>query len=88
LLRWRGYLSQWNLLDYPAIILPTGIHVGFGDSVDTSYQPVNELDKENHEMYSPEVFEGMPVCFQLVGRSIFEEKLLDVARAVVQAIQA
>ncbi|KPI38100.1 putative amidase [Cyphellophora attinorum] len=84
-LPWWGYLSQWNLLDYPAIILPVG-KVEPSDVPDTSYQPANDLDRENHELYDPELFAGAPLSLQLVGRSMFEEQLLATAMAVDQAI--
>jgi amidase len=85
--RWWGYLAQWNLLDYPAIILPVG-HVEPSDLPDTSYRPVNGLDRETHELYDPELFAGAPVSLQLVGRNMFEERLLATAIAVDQAIKS
>lgn len=46
--RYWGYTSQWNLLDYPAAVFPTGLKCGAEDVVDGGYEPVNELDGENH----------------------------------------
>ncbi|PHH91282.1 hypothetical protein CDD83_1092 [Cordyceps sp. RAO-2017] len=46
---WWGYGSQWNLLDYPAGVMPAG-KVLESDAYPEGYQPANELDKENMEL--------------------------------------
>lgn len=46
---WWGYGSQWNLLDYPAGVLPAG-QVLEGDAYPDGYQSANELDRENMEL--------------------------------------
>lgn len=38
-------------------------------------------------MYDPQKYADAPVCVQVVGRNLQEEKLLAVARAVDQAIK-
>ncbi|KIW80464.1 hypothetical protein Z517_07080 [Fonsecaea pedrosoi CBS 271.37] len=86
-LPWWGYLAQWNLLDYPSVILPVS-HVQLSDVKDTTYQPVNELDQETYDLYDPALFDGAPISLQLVGRSLCEEELLAVAMAVDRAIKA
>lgn len=43
---WWGYGSQWNLLNYPAGVLPAG-KVLKTDAYPEGYEPVNELDREN-----------------------------------------
>lgn len=85
--RWWGYLSQWNLLDYPTFILPI-THVQASDVKDKSYTPTNALDQDTYDMYDPHLFEGAPVSLQLIGRSMHEEQLLAVATAVDQAVKA
>jgi amidase len=52
------------------------------DAPDLMYQPVSEVDKENFDMYDPELFHGMPVALQLVGRNLAEESLLAIAEVV------
>ena len=44
------YLSQWNLLDYPALIFPVSKVDPRVDVVDQQYKPLNEKDKFNHEL--------------------------------------
>lgn len=74
---------MWNLLNYPAITLPTGKVDKNIDKADPSYQPVNDTwDKENHEIYDPELFHGAPISVQLIGRYLEEEKLFAIAETV------
>jgi amidase len=47
---WWGYQSQWNLLDYPGVILPVGFVDKHRDLRCPSYTAANETDKENHEL--------------------------------------
>jgi amidase len=58
------------------------------DVKDHSYKPINELDQETYDIYDPTLFEGAPVCVQLIGRSMLEEQLLAVAMAVDMAVKA
>jgi len=39
-------------------------------------------------MYNPELFQGMPVALQLVGRALAEEKLLAVAEVVRDVVES
>ncbi|EXJ82756.1 hypothetical protein A1O3_06571 [Capronia epimyces CBS 606.96] len=81
-LPWWGYFSVWNLLNYPAMILPAGTVNKEIDVADQGYVPVTDWDKANHEVYDPELFDGAPISLQLVGRYLEEEKLFAVANAV------
>ncbi|KEF57419.1 uncharacterized protein A1O9_05336 [Exophiala aquamarina CBS 119918] len=58
------------------------------DVLDTLYEPINGLDRENHDMYEPSVFEDAPVGVQLVGRSMQEEQLLAVVMAFDKVVKA
>lgn len=48
--RYWGYTAQWNLLDYPCLIFPTGLHAGPEDVAEEGYTPRNEQDKYNYEL--------------------------------------
>ena len=48
--RYWGYTTQWNLLDYPALIFPTGLQCGSEDQAEADYKPRNEKDKYNYEL--------------------------------------
>ena len=45
--KWWGYTSQWNVLDYPAIIFPVTKCDASVDVVDKQYQPRNTKDEAN-----------------------------------------
>ncbi|KAI1172675.1 amidase signature domain-containing protein [Nemania sp. FL0916] len=75
--RYWGYTSQWNLLNYPAIVFPTGTKVGSSDTSQVAheypedYKPVSEADKYNYDLWKEHGAEGYanaPVSLQLVGR--------------------
>jgi Asp-tRNA(Asn)/Glu-tRNA(Gln) amidotransferase A subunit family amidase len=48
--RYWGYTAQWNLLDYPAIVFPTGLQCGTEDAREEGYEPRNEDDRFNYEL--------------------------------------
>jgi amidase len=69
--KWWGYTSQWNLLDYPAVVFPV-------DRVDAAKYPSTEThtarnDKDQYnwdlwEQYGAAGYQDAPVSLQLVGR--------------------
>jgi amidase len=45
--RYWGYTSQWNLLDYPALVFPVSkVDAGI-DAVEKGYKPMNDVDRDN-----------------------------------------
>jgi amidase len=46
--RYWAYTTQWNLLDYPAVVAPVR-KVGDGDEA-VEYEPRNEKDRYNHKL--------------------------------------
>lgn len=78
-------MSVQNLLDYPSVTLPITRVDAAIDLADNEYHPVSGDDKINNDMYDEELFDGMPVCLQLVGKPLTEEHLLEVATAVDEA---
>ncbi|KAM0545381.1 hypothetical protein ACHAPJ_011365 [Fusarium lateritium] len=76
---WWGYFSVWNLLNYPAVVLPVGHVNKETDQMDEDYHPINPIDEKNFHMYDSELFDGVPISLQLVGRPLEEEKLLAIA---------
>lgn len=74
--RYWGYTSQWNLLDYPAIIFPTHDAVGAPDrevpyAYPDGYQPLSDSDKYSYDLwqkYGAEGYKDAPVSLQLVAR--------------------
>ncbi|KAL4878803.1 amidase [Aspergillus karnatakaensis] len=84
-----GYTSVWNVLDHPALVIPTGLKVDQSrDVVDTLYVPRNEVDAKEHGKYAPEKFKNAPICVQLSGKRFGDEELLARARVVERIIQS
>ncbi|KAF2088103.1 acetamidase [Saccharata proteae CBS 121410] len=86
--RWVGYTKVWNFLDYSAVVIPAGVvDKGMDPGVDRTYQPRNELDRWNWDLYDPESMDGMPVGVQIVGRRLEEEKVLGAAKVIERILQ-
>ncbi|OAA60333.1 Amidase [Niveomyces insectorum RCEF 264] len=81
-LTWWGYASQWNLLDFPGVIVPVGFSDKNRDQKDSNYKPINDLDKENYDLYDAELWHNAPISVQLVGKPFEDERLLAVSAIV------
>lgn len=69
--KWWGYTSQWNLLDYPAIVFPVDQVDTAKDSARGKYTPRNDKDKFNWDLwekFGAEGYKNAPISLQLVGR--------------------
>ena len=75
--KYWAYTSQWNILDYPALVFPVTKVDTAVDSVDEAYKPMNEKDEYNYQLWQsgPEKYQGAPVSLQLVGRRYEDEKV-------------
>ncbi|KIX01047.1 uncharacterized protein Z518_10113 [Rhinocladiella mackenziei CBS 650.93] len=87
-LPWWGYFCVWNLLNYPTTIIPVTSVDKSIDVKDLNYKPVNSFDSANYDIYDPELFDGAPVCLQLIGRPLAEEKLIAVTRVVDEVVNS
>lgn len=77
--RYWGYTSQWNILDYPALVFPVTKVDPAVDRIDERYKPRNERDEYNHQLWQsgPGKYIGAPVSLQLVGRRYEDEKVVE-----------
>lgn len=82
-----GYTNLWNMLDFPNVVFPTGLHVDPNlDAKDESYKPRNDVEEYEYGLYTgPEDFKGAPVALQLTGRRYTDETVVKAAK-VLQAI--
>ncbi|TVY89887.1 Acetamidase [Lachnellula willkommii] len=59
--RWVGYTKVWNVLDYTALAFPVSAVSAAKDPVPaTLYEPRNELDAWNWNLYDPVTMDGHP----------------------------
>ncbi|MCJ1287720.1 hypothetical protein MMC26_007072 [Xylographa opegraphella] len=84
--KYWGYTSQWNLLDYPALVFPVDKVDAAVDVVEKGHKPMTEIDKENWDLYDPAVFSGLPISLQLVGRRFEDEKIVAILEYIEQRI--
>ncbi|KAM0751264.1 amidase [Meredithblackwellia eburnea MCA 4105] len=83
------YTTVWSLLDLPCYTFPVGVVDPAKDPQPEpgSYKPLSEVDKENWEGYSPELYENAPIVLQLVGpRRFAEDELLGLGRDIEVAL--
>ncbi|KAH9939021.1 general amidase [Epithele typhae] len=84
------YTALWNYLDCTALVFPVP-SVVCDPALDPRAPPHefwNAEDAAVHALYDPELFAGLPVGLQLVGRTLEEEGVLAMARVVVDALEA
>lgn len=87
--KYWNYTSQWNLLDYPSLVFPTGLKcLPEEDGMEESYQPRNEQDRYNYNLYDAEKFRDAPISLQLVGRRYEDEKLIEALELILEVSQS
>jgi len=74
--KYWGYTAQWNILDYPALVFPVTQVDPAIDKKEEGYQPRNENDAYNYELYDPEKYKDAAISLQLVGRRYDDEKII------------
>ncbi|EXJ81452.1 hypothetical protein A1O3_07744 [Capronia epimyces CBS 606.96] len=90
--RYWGYTSQWNLLDYPALVFPvTQVNPAAKDlEPESDYTPLNAQDERNHKLYSSAPgrasYVDAPVSLQLVGRRYEDEKVFEAMELIKSAV--
>ena len=47
--KYWGYTAQWNLLDYPSAVFPTGLRVMGTEPLDEDFTAFGEDDQINHD---------------------------------------
>ncbi|KUJ08556.1 amidase [Mollisia scopiformis] len=82
--RYWGYTSQWNLLDYPAVVFPVGKVDKDKDVATKNFKPMTDIDEDHWKLYDAEEFDGLPISLQLVGRRFDDEKVLAILEYIKQ----
>lgn len=87
-IKYWGYTSLWNILDFTCVTFPTGI---FGDksidAKDESYKPRNEYEEYEYGLYDPEASDGMPIGLTLAGRRYTEEEALKASKVIGEILK-
>ncbi|KAH8816971.1 amidase signature domain-containing protein [Xylogone sp. PMI_703] len=86
LYKYYGYTAWVNFLDYTSVAVPVTTASKELDPMDYGYTPRNDDDKAAFEAYDADIYDGVPVGIQLVGRRLQEEKMLAVAEYVSKAL--
>lgn len=82
-----NYTAPFNLCDCALVVIPVTTVDKAVDKPDPAYVPTDEIDKKVQDSYDPELFNGMPVCIQVVTKKLEEEKALALASVVVECLQ-
>ncbi|KAI1205796.1 amidase [Annulohypoxylon truncatum] len=90
--RYWGYTSQWNLLDYPAIVFPVADRVDAPErekpfEYPEDYKPIGEEDKYVYDLWRQNGAEGYkdaPISLQLVGRRNHDEQLFKAMQILLE----
>jgi len=82
-----SYTMSWNLLDYPALVIP----VSKVDQALDVQQPRHEFytkeDQANYEGYNPATYENAPISIQVVARTMEEEAVIAMSEVVDEALR-
>ncbi|KAE9373330.1 amidase [Stipitochalara longipes BDJ] len=81
--KYWGYTSQWNLLDYPAVVFPVGKVDKNIDILPNDFVALSGKDEENWALYDAAEFHGLPISLQLVGRRFEDEKVLGILEYIL-----
>jgi len=84
--KYWNYTSQWNLLEYPGVVLPVTFADQELDLNDKSYVPRNKQDRFHWELYEKDRYVEAPVGLQIVTRRFEDEKCLAVLEVVERAM--
>ncbi|KAL8740272.1 MAG: hypothetical protein Q9190_007007 [Brigantiaea leucoxantha] len=86
-----GYTGVWNVLglDLPSCTFPVTFanqNVDKARSAE-SWKPLNDQDEMIQRDYDPAFYDGAPVCLQLVGKRLEEEKVLEMVGVVAKCLE-
>ncbi|KAG6005574.1 hypothetical protein E4U21_007833 [Claviceps maximensis] len=78
---WPPYTLVWNLLDYPACVIPYG-------KASKALDPEPMLTKDNVQPdYDPDAVDGAPCTLQIVAPRFLDEKCLELAAVIEEDLK-
>lgn len=81
-----AYTAWVNALDLPACTFPVTRADKAIDAARTAFKPLNQVDAQIQADYEPDFYHRAPVALQLVGERLQEEKVLEMAKVVRDAL--
>lgn len=89
--RWVGYTKIWNVLDYTALVIPSGAVREEDLGAQWDFEPRGEVDEWSLGLWKDNKEEmarlRLPVGLQVVGRKLEEEKVLGVGKVVQNLVR-
>ncbi|KAK3395141.1 amidase signature domain-containing protein [Podospora didyma] len=82
------YCNSINVLDFPTVVIPVTFVDERLDVSDPAFQPFTEIDQTNMDAYDASAYHGAPVAVQIVGKRLSEERVLSIAKVVVEALNS
>jgi Asp-tRNA(Asn)/Glu-tRNA(Gln) amidotransferase A subunit family amidase len=76
----------FNLVDYPAGIIPVTKVDPVQDALSKDFKPKNHVEKGAYKNYQVEKMAGLPVGIQIVGRRLEEEWTLKGMELVEESL--
>ncbi|KAH3673725.1 hypothetical protein WICPIJ_009690, partial [Wickerhamomyces pijperi] len=74
-------------LDQPGVVFPTGLRMDPELDAPKEYHPRSDIEAYERSLYKdPSVFDGAPICVQLIGRRWFCEEVLQGAKAISEIL--
>ncbi|KAI1099659.1 amidase [Jackrogersella minutella] len=90
--RWVGYTKIWNVLDYTALVLPAGKVAPVDSDAPWDHTPRSGIDEWNAGVWTQNkgkmIELDLPVCVQIAGRKLEEEKVLAVGTVIDELLRA
>ncbi|KAI1354733.1 amidase [Xylaria sp. FL0043] len=90
--RWVGYTKVWNVLDYPALVIPAGNVCAQDIGASWSFESRNSLDEWNKKLWDncKEVMASLqlPVGVQIIGRRYADEAVLAAGKVIDDVLRA
>ncbi|KDQ53028.1 hypothetical protein JAAARDRAFT_39744 [Jaapia argillacea MUCL 33604] len=81
------YTTYTNAMDYATTVFPVTFVDSRLDQPDPPHEFHNDHDKAVYHLYDPEVFHGLPVGLQVIGRTLEEEGVIAMTEIVHSALQ-
>ncbi|KZT09017.1 general amidase [Laetiporus sulphureus 93-53] len=82
------YTTLCNTLDLTTAVFPVTYVDAALDAVQPAHAFRNQEDEAVYKMYDPQLFHGLPVALQLIGRTLEEEGVLAMTEVVDRALKA